>query len=418
MEGSVGAKFVGAEPVSLRCIFRDVTEKKKLEAQSLRNQRMESIGTLAGGIAHDLNNALAPILMSIHMLQMKFTDAEGAALLDTIAGSTQRAAEMVKQVLTFSRGLEGKRCEVQLRHLIKEMENIIKQTFPKSVQLRTVIARDLWTVVGDGTQLHQVVLNLCVNARDAMPHGGSLSINTENAMLDEQFAGMNPEAKAGPYVIISVADSGSGIPPDVQERIFDPFFTTKPLGQGTGLGLSTVQGIVKGHGGFISLNSAMGKGSAFKVYLPANPAGRKIDPESELTLLPTGKAELILVVDDEASVRSITQQTLELFGYEVLSASDGAQAVAACAQNIGRIKLMLTDMMMPIMDGAATIRAVRTLDPGIKIIAVSGNPLERRSTDTTQFHANAVLQKPYPAERLLKLIRETLDGGGGTGEIQ
>jgi PAS domain S-box-containing protein len=391
-------------------IMNDVTERKKLESQLLRNQRMESIGTLAGGIAHDLNNAIAPAMMALQMLQMKFTDRESASLLDMLAASTQRAAEMVKQVLTFSRGLEGKQTNVQLRHLISEMQKIVRQTFPKTIRFDASVAKDLWMVTGDATQLHQVLLNLCVNARDAMPQGGTLSIKAENLKLDEHFAQINSEAKPGPYLMISVTDSGTGIPPEIRERIFEPFFTTKPIGQGTGLGLSTVCGIVKGHGGFISVHSETGKGTQFRIYLPAAPAASARRSEAVPGALPMGKGELILVVDDEAAVRSIAQQTLEMFGYHVLTAADGAQAVAACARHVGKIKLMLTDMMMPILDGAAATRAVRTLDPAVKVIAASGMPVDGSVSDREHGGANAVLPKPYTAERLLKTVRHVLDG--------
>jgi len=409
VEGSMNVKVMEGKPVSLRCIFRDVTEKKKFEAQLLRNQRLESIGTLAGGIAHDLNNALAPIMMSLQLLRMKFTDAESVSLLDMIAGSAQRGADMVKQVLTFSRGLEGRRAEVQIKHLVKEMQNIIQQTFPKSIQLRTEIGKDLWTLTADATQLHQVLLNLCLNARDAMPHGGKLSIRAENIQLDEQFARMNPEAKAGPYVAFTVTDSGTGIPPGIRERIFDPFFTTKALGHGTGLGLSTVRGIVKSHGGFVYVYSEPGKGTAFKVYLPSRTAALADRVEAALPSPNRGKGELILVVEDEASVRNIAQQTLEMAGYRVLTAMDGAEGVGTCAKHLGEIQLMLVDMIMPIMDGLATIRAVRTLDPQIKIVSATGLPTEISGTNTEEFRSNAVLHKPYTAERMLKVIREVLD---------
>jgi CheY-like chemotaxis protein len=264
--------------------------------------------------------------------------------------------------------------------------------------------------MGDATQLHQVLLNLCVNARDAMAQGGKLSIKTENMVLDEPFARLNPEARPGPCVLVSVTDTGTGIPAEIRERIFDPFFTTKPVGQGTGLGLANVRGIVKAHGGFISVASEVGQGSTFKLYLPAKTAGAVKEPESEPSALPAGRGETILVVDDEASVCNIAKQTLEMFGYHVLTAADGAKAVALCTQYRGRIQLMVTDMAMPIMDGAATIRAVRELDPKIRIIAASGNSVETSGTDTTYIRANAVLQKPYTAERLLKLIRQVLDG--------
>ncbi len=408
VEGSVSAKRVKDRAVSLRCIFRDVTEKKKLQAQFLRHQRMESIGTLAGGIAHDLNNVLAPILMSVELLRMNVVDPNTLKTLDILATSAQRGADMVRQVLTFSRGVEGQRSEVRVSGLIKDMRSIIQQTFPPSILLRTKVASKLWTVTGDATQLHQVLLNLCVNARDAMPGGGSLTIEAENLLVDEHFARMNPEAKPGPYLVLSVKDNGGGIPLEIIEHIFDPFFTTKTLDNGTGLGLSTVLGIVKSHQGFVSVYSEVGKGSNFMVYLPANSSGQ-LESAKERSALPMGKGELILVVDDEAAICNISKQTLEMFGYRVLTASDGAQAVAVCARNMGSLDLLLTDMSMPIMDGASTVRAIRALCPGIKVIAASGLDKKSRSIDPDQVGANAFLQKPFTAECLVRTVREILD---------
>jgi PAS domain S-box-containing protein len=409
VEGSISAKPLHGQIVSLRCIFRDVTEKKQMEAQSLRNQRMESIGTLAGGIAHDLNNVLAPILLSIALLRMKIEDPGSLKMLEILETSAQRGADMVKQVLTFSRGVEGKRAGVPIKHLIKELQTIIQQTFPKSIRLRTELPKDLWALTGDATQLHQVLLNLCVNARDAMPTGGTLTIKLENAALDESFARMNTEAKAGTYVVLNVIDTGIGTPPHIRERIFDPFFTTKSLEKGTGLGLSMVRGIVKGHDGFISLDSEVGKGTHFKVYLPATTSESNQQDQAQPPIFPTGHGELILVVDDEAAILNITQQSLQTFGYQVLTASDGAEAIAICALNRGKIKVMLTDMMMPIMDGAATIRAARTIDPNLKIIAASGLGPVGGSASLKALNANAFLHKPYTAEHLLKAVAEVLE---------
>ena len=250
-------------------INTDITDKKKIEAQFMRAQRMESIGTLAGGIAHDLNNILAPIMLSIDVLKTISDNPQAKKILDTIEVSAKRGADIVRQVLSFARGLEGQRIEVQPKHLLKDLENIIKDTFPKDIRLQFSVPKETWTILGDPTQVHQILLNLCVNARDAMPNGGSLTVGVENCVLDEQYAAMNIEAKAGRYVDISVTDSGTGIPREHLDKIFEPFFTTKELNKGTGLGLSTVMAIVKSHGGFVNVYSELGKGTTFKVYLPA-----------------------------------------------------------------------------------------------------------------------------------------------------
>jgi len=265
----IGAASFEDKPDEGVCFAVDLTERKRLEQQFLRTQRMESIGTLAGGIAHDLNNTLGPIIMSLDLLKMKFPDPASQDLLAIISSSAQRGADMVRQVLSFARGVEGRRMEVQVKHLVREIEKIANDTFLKNIKIRTIVPHDLWTVTGDPTQLHQVLLNLCVNARDAMPTGGTLTISVENLTLDAQYAGLNADVKPGPYVFIQVKDSGAGIPADVMEKIFDPFFTTKELGKGTGLGLSTSLAILKSHGGFIRAYSEHGKGTTFNVYLPA-----------------------------------------------------------------------------------------------------------------------------------------------------
>ena len=409
VEGSVSTKTVFGRVVSVRCIFRNVTDKKKLETQFLRHQRMESLGSLAGGIAHDLNNALAPILMSVGLLRSKFTDPESQSILDLLGASAQRGADMVKQVLTFSRGLEGKRAPVQLQHLLQDMRWIMQQTFPKSIVLDTLRWRQpLGAVLGDATQLHQILMNLCVNARDAMPEGGTLTLDAENVVVDEALANAHQDAKPGPYVMLRVADTGTGIPPEALNRIFEPFFTTKPLGEGTGLGLSTVQRVVEIHGGFLTVHTTVGAGTEFKVYLPAQ-ASRPAHSTNKVTeALPAGKGELILVVDDEASVRNVTQETLETFGYRVISANDGASAVGLYSQRGEEVSLILMDLMMPIMDGVAAIRAIRKLQPRIRVIAASGLFAEHPSDDP-ESQPNARLHKPFTADQLLKLIREVLD---------
>ncbi|SNQ62832.1 PAS domain-containing hybrid sensor histidine kinase/response regulator [Candidatus Methanoperedens nitratireducens] len=392
---------------SILIINTDITEKKKLEAQFLRAQRMESIGTLAGGIAHDLNNVLTPIMLSLQMLNEKLKDEQGQKLLAILETNAQRGANLVKQVMSFARGIEGERNVLQATSIITEIVKIANGTFPKYIEIRTDVQKDIWAISGDATQLHQVLMNLCVNARDAMQFSGILSISAENFLVDENFARMNIDAKAGPYIVISVSDTGTGIPPKILDRIFEPFFTTKEHGKGTGLGLSTALAIVKSHSGFINVYSEVGKGTSFKVYFPATTTSETQKAEEQLLELVTGHGELILVVEDEASISEITSSTLEAHGYKVITAEDGTQAVALYAQNMDKIKVTLMDMMMPVMDGQTSSRAIRRISPEAKIIAVSGLTDEDRLAKVADY-SNAFLPKPYNATRLLKTIHEVL----------
>ena len=406
----IGAATFEDTPDEGVCFVLDLTERKKLEQQFLRAQRMESIGTLAGGIAHDLNNSLGPIIMSIDLLKMKFTDRESRELIDIIATSARRGADMVSQVLSFARGVEGRRMEVQVRHLIADIEKIVNETFFKNIQVRTNIADGLWPVIGDPTQIHQVLLNLSVNARDAMPNGGTLTFSAENITLDAHYAALNPDARPGAYVFLNIEDSGTGIPQETLEKIFDPFFTTKEIGQGTGLGLSTSLAIVKSHGGFIRVYSEMGKGTKFHVNLPAQ-TGTPTDTVMEMEArMPRGSGELILVVDDEASVRQITRQTLETFGYRVILAADGAEAVATYAVRSQEIAAVLTDMMMPIMDGPATIQVLRKMNPALRVIGASGLAAKDHIAKAASLGVKRFLPKPFTAETLLKVLKRVLEG--------
>ena len=399
------------DPKSILVINTDITERKKLEAQFFRVQRMESIGTLAGGIAHDLNNVLGPIIMAVDLFKLKMTDPRDLELLETVEVSAHRGAEMVQQVLSFARGMEGRRVLVHPARLLQEIEKIAGETFPKSIVMHTRAERGVWNVPGDPTQLHQVLLNLCVNARDAMPAGGCLSISAANQTIDEQFASMHRAAQPGVYVVFSVADTGMGMPPDVLEKIFDPFFTTKEVGRGTGLGLSTTLAIVKSHGGFMNVESALGKGTKFEVFIPADDSGEAAHTVPGLIELPRGNGELILVIDDEASVRGMTGQTLEAFGYRVITAGDGADGIAKYAQNLSSIGAVVTDMMMPVMDGAATIRALMRINPSVLIIAVSGLSTKGVEAEAAGVGVKFFLPKPYTAGTLLTTLRELLRPG-------
>ena len=397
-------------PKSMLVINSDITEKKKIEAQFMRAQRMESIGTLAGGIAHDLNNILAPIMMSIDILKARPNGPDTDNLLQIIGVSAKRGADIVRQVLSYARGVAGERIPIQPRQLLAELEDIIKETFPKDIRLQFSAEERMPSFFGNPTQLHQVLLNLCVNARDAMPDGGDLLVRIENYVLDEHYAATNIQAKAGRYIKIGVTDSGSGIPPDLLEKIFEPFYTTKEVDKGTGLGLSTVMGIAKSHNAIINVYSEPGQGTTFNVYLPALESSgfEPLDtppPES----LPHGHGETILVVDDEAAILDITTRTLQAFGYKILCAANGAEGVAMYGKHQAEVALVLTDMMMPVMDGAGMINVLMSGNPAIRIVAASGLNANSSVAKACGAGVKHFLTKPYSLGTLLQTVRMILD---------
>lgn len=395
-------------PKSILVINTDITEKKRMEAQFLRAQRMESIGTLAGGIAHDLNNILSPIVMAIDMLQLKANDETSKKWFEVLRANAERGGNMVRQVLSFARGVQGERVALQPKHLIKEIVKILRETFPKSIEITFQVPDELWVISADATQIHQVLMNLGVNARDAMPEGGSISIRAENIFVDENYARMHIDAKAGRFVLITVSDTGPGMSPEIQGRIFEPFFTTKEMTKGTGLGLSTALTIVKSHGGFMNVYSELHRGSQFAIYLPAFDVPGTVDIAALQSDLPTGNGELILVIDDEESIREITRGTLETFGYRVITASDGTEAVALYADKKNEIAVVLTDMVMPFMDGPATIRVLQRMNPKVRIIAASGLGANERVGEGSLTGVAVFLNKPYTAEKLLKTLAGVL----------
>lgn len=397
------------EAPAILAINTDITEKKRLEERFLRAQRLESIGTLAGGTAHDLNNILSPIVMAVDLLKLAVHDERSTAMLAALESSSRRGVEMVRQLLSYARGVEGRRLPVDLGGVVQDIQHIVQETFPRSIRLSVHLPSGLPCPVGDATQIHQVLLNLCVNARDAMPRGGRLEIRAETVDIDNQYAAMDPLARPGRHVMITVSDNGEGISAATREKMFDPFFTTKTSGKGTGLGLSTVLGIVKGHGGFIHVGEGEGgRGTAFHVFLPAHETASPRDPETEMGgEPPRGRGELLLVVDDEEPVRLILKQTLEEFGYRVLTAGDGAEAVALYAARQQEIQLVLTDMMMPVMDGAALIQAVARINPAAKIIAASG--LATGSTALRHAAVGEFIAKPYTSRTVLAAIRRLLE---------
>jgi two-component system cell cycle sensor histidine kinase/response regulator CckA len=389
----------------------DVTEQRKSEMHLFRAQRMESIGTLAGGIAHDLNNVLSPIMMSVDMLQLRNPGPEMEKWLRMIRESAERGAELIKQVLTFARGFGGERVSLQVRHIVKELIGVLNQTLPKNIEVRYDVSTDLLPVSADPTHLHQVLMNLCINARDAMPDGGTLRIRAENSVVDAQVASLYPDAVPGRYVKIDIEDTGTGMDKSVLARIFDPFFTTKDVGKGTGLGLSTTLMIVKGHGGFLNVYSEVGQGSRFSIYLPAIQTEAEKASEQDATELPSGSGELVLVVDDEEPIREVARATLEEYGYRVLTAADGAEAKELFEKQPDEIAVMVTDMAMPVMGGSELIAAVRAIKPSQPIIAMSGMMDRTQINEIESTGVATLLPKPFTAEKLLKavdrLVRQT-----------
>jgi PAS domain S-box-containing protein len=390
------------KPYAFLVAHTDLTESKLLEAKFFRAQRLESVGALASGIAHDLNNVFTPILMSAQLLSDPLDDTTRTKMLEVLINSARRGSEMVKQVLTFGRGLETGPSLVQVKHLLAELEPMLRDTFPRNIKIERIVPANLQLVRGDATQLYQVLMNLCINARDAMPEGGTLRVEAANVELD----GTGRDAKQGPHVCVTVADTGTGMPPEVQQRIFEPFFTTKEVGKGTGLGLSTVMSLVKAHGGFVELESKVGAGTQFKIYLPAEPA-QTAEPAVAPKELPAGNGELLLVVDDESTIREIVKTALEAHGYAVMLAEEGTEALGLYAAHREKIALIITDIAMPVLDGHATIRALRKMNPDVKVIAASG---VREPGEMEQLSRGgiAVVSKPYSPENLLNAIHKVL----------
>lgn len=398
-----------ASPRAVLAFYFDITEKKALEEQFLRAQRLESIGILAGGVAHDLNNVLAPILLAIPIVRMRISDPQGIHLLDTMEASANRGAQIVRQILTFSRGMRTERVALQPRHLLKEIAEIMLETFPRDIAIDTDLPRQLWMVEADTTQMHQVFMNLCVNARDAMKgRGGALTIKAENVEIDPATAAHLPDARTGRFVKISVIDTGCGVPPELARRIFEPFFTTKEHGAGTGLGLSTTLTIVKQHEGFLGLASEVGVGSRFDVYLPALTRTEIARPASGSEPL-RGQGELILVIDDEFALRHISENLLTANGYTVITAESGQKGLALLRAHQQDVSLVITDLIMPGMSGTELIPLLKGMKNGLKIIAISGNIIANQDDKAPAgVIADGFLSKPFSAEELLRLVRDVL----------
>jgi PAS domain S-box-containing protein len=404
-------------PKSVLCISTDVTSRKQLELELQRAQRLDALGMLAGGIAHDLNNILFPILMSVDLLRSATEDEDHKAVLDTLETSAAHGAELVQQILTFARGEEGQRTKIHIPELLGELKGILKTAVRRKIDLAVEHSENLWPVSADATQIKQVLLNLCMNARDAMPNGGSIQIFAVNVQATAgDLHCFHGEVPPGTYVRLSVTDNGTGIPPELLDKIFDPFFTTKDIGKGTGLGLSTIAGIVRSHEGYVQVESVVGQGTSFRIYLPAVDVEGVASSDTPSSHFLHGHGELILIIDDDEGIRYVTERILKMHGYEVCVASDGESGLESLGQLQDRIQLVVCDQMMPGLKGPEVLARIEKEHPGIKLIAMSGFHEDNSAEDARTGSSIVRLAKPLSSETLLRTIRQTLDGAVPSGQ--
>ena len=395
------------EVYRLAGVATDITERKQADAQMMRVQRLESIGALVGGIAHDLNNVLTPILIAVELLRQEFPDRASKHLAD-LRENAKRGADMVRQLSNFASGADGERRLFQPVHLLQEIAKLIRSSVAKTVEVVLLHPKEAPTIAGDPTQLQQVLLNLCLNARDAMPGGGKLELKLETFECDDRSARLLPEAKPGDYVVFKVTDTGKGIAPEIIERIFDPFFTTKGRAKGSGLGLSTVVGVVKGHGGFVRVKSVMEQGSCFEIYLPARTAAGEPDRRRVAKYLFQGEGRLVLVVDDERVIRDMLKATLEKLDLKVVLAADGTEAMLQFAEHRDQIALIITDLNMPQMDGLALAGVLRRMNPEGPIMVMTGESDGDKVDALRKLGISNVVSKPFPIAKLIEAVEDSL----------
>lgn len=399
------------QPESILVVATDVTEKMRLEEEYLRAQRMEGIGALAGGIAHDLNNVFTPLIISSQSLEDAKSAAEVRHIAELIQTASLRGADLVKQILTFVRGGAGDHRPLRLEHLVKDVQRLLRETFPDGTRLRLEYAPELWSVPGDATKIHQLLMNLCVNARDALPEGGDVTVRLDNFSVDAAFAELDRRSSPGDYVRIRVSDTGVGMTPEVRKRIFEPFFTTKPAGKGTGLGLSIVQTIVRDHRGFLDVESEPGAGTTFHVCLPAC-ARDQLEGQEPAEPPPRGAGERILVADDERAVREILRAVLEAHGYRVLLASDGVDAISQFAANPRGIAAVIADYAMPLLDGFGCAQGLRRIAPELPILMLSGRDSARLPFRAIEELRIGYLDKPFTKAQLVLEVNRMLRAAG------
>ncbi len=392
-------------------VGRDVTSEIMLQKQLLQAQKMEAVGTLAGGMAHDFNNLLQAILGYTDLLLMRKGQGDpDRPKLEIIHNAARDGADLVSRILTFSRKAESKTRPIDLNEEIRKAEKLLRRTVPKMIEIRLVLADGLGIIDADPAQIEQVLLNLAVNAQHAMPDGGRLLIETCNVSLSTEYLGAQLVAKPGRYALMTVSDTGMGMMPDVVERIFDPFFTTKTSGEGTGLGLAMVHGIVSQHGGYIRCHSEPGIGSSFKIYFPVSAAERLRELADTREMSPFG-TETILLVDDDDRVRELVQEMIQSRGYRVLVARSGNEALEIYAAHTGDISLVILDLIMPGMSGEKCLDELVRIDPDVKVLVASGYSSSGLTLDDKLGAAMGFIRKPYDAKDMLGAIRTVLDRG-------
>ena len=399
-------------------VARDITdqkmaeeEKKKLENQLIHAQKMEAIGILAGGIAHDFNNSLQGILGYAQMLLLDMPeDTDEYGKLRQIEAATLRASELTKQLLTFSRRIESKPLPIDLKEEVRQVESLLRRTIPRMIDIELHLESDRNIINADASQIEQVIMNLGINARDAMPGGGKLIIETQNMVLDEEYCRTHLGAVPGHYVMLSISDNGTGMDKETLAHIFEPFYTTKDPGKGTGLGLAIVYGIVKDHRGYIACYSELGKGTIFRIYFPVvierdRLGGSKLQENAEIR----GGTETILLVDDDNSISELAEEILQRFGYTVIAASDGEEALEIYREKQEFISLVILDLIMPGMGGHKCLEEILRLDPSQKVIIASGYSFAAQTNEALKSGASGYLKKPYEIGPMLKMVRQVLD---------
>ncbi len=388
---------------------RDVTNELLLEKQLRESQKMEALGTLAGGVAHDFNNLLQIIHGYAEIVMMKLKkESPNYRGVRTIRDTAQRGSELVKQILAFSRKVESNLRPLDLNHEVLKSSRLLERTVPKMIGIRLNLEESLHNVFADPIQIEQIVLNLAVNAKDAMPEGGRLTIETANVSFDEAYCRRSPEVRPGDYVCLAISDTGHGMEREVLEHMFEPFFTTKRPGDGTGLGLSTVFGLVKIHGGHITCESTPGEGTLIRIYLPAieQQAGRQLETSNEM---PAFGTETILFVDDEEFVRRWAREILSRAGYTVVEAANGRDAVQIYREKSDDVSLVILDLMMPEMGGKKCLQELLRINPNLKAIVTSGFPVDLRTREFLQKNAKATIAKPFQAKELFGVVRRVID---------